>query len=179
LCFQDGSLPISDQFIPSRLEFAAMSLPVWKKWFVAALVVAGAFSVVSAPSLLAQKPEAKPGEKPAATEKKSVRRLPAYYGDLVDKTQREKIYALQEKYDAQLSPLTEQIKSLQDQRDKEIEAVLNADQKAKLEKARADAKAKAAERAATKKTAETKPTEATATTPAAKPVTATDKPVGK
>jgi hypothetical protein len=177
----DGPLPISGQSIPSQLELAPMSLPVWKKWFVAAVVMAGAFSAVSVSSLLAQKPEAKPGEKPAATEKKSVRRLPAHYADLVEKAQREKIYAVQEKYDAQISPLAEQIKNLQKQRDAEIEAVLNADQKSKLEKARADAKAKAAERAAANKAAASASatTEKPATAPAAKPVSATAKPAGK
>jgi hypothetical protein len=156
-----------------------MSVPLWKKFVVAAVLVAGTASV---PALLAQKPEAKPGEKPAAAaeKKKSVKRLPVFYADLVDGTQREKIYALQEKYDAQIAPLAEQIKDLQAKRDAEIESVLNAEQKAKLEKARADAKAKAAERAAAKKTAEAKPTtDVPVTAATAKPATATAKPAGK
>jgi Spy/CpxP family protein refolding chaperone len=156
-----------------------MSLPLWKKFVVAAVLFTGAVSV---PALLAQKPAAKSGEKPAAAaeKKKSVKRLPVFYADLVDGTQREKIYALQEKYDAQIAPLTEQIKEIQSKRDAEIEAVLNAEQKAKLEKARADAKAKAAERAAGKKTAEAKPTtDVPATAATARPATATVKPAGK
>jgi hypothetical protein len=146
-----------------------MSLPFYKKVLVASAIVCG---LATAPILLAQKPEAKPEAKPAATaEKKPAKRLPAYYKDIVDGTQREKIYALQEKYDAQIDVLADQIKAIQKQRDTEFESVLTAEQKSKLEKARADAKAKAAEKAAAKKAAETKTVEVT------KPAEAPAKPV--
>jgi hypothetical protein len=141
-----------------------MSLPIWKKLLVASVVVASAWGLVAAPALFAQKPEAKPA---ATAEKKPVKRLPAYFKDIVDGTQKEKIYTLQEKYDAQIDALAEQIKALQKQRDTEYESVLTAEQKVKLEKVRADAKAKAAEKAAAKKAAEAA---------TAKPVTTTDKP---
>jgi hypothetical protein len=133
-----------------------MSLPLWKKLFVAGVILGSAFGIVSGPTLLAQKPEAKPA---ASAEKKPRQALPAHFGDLVDKAQREKIYAVQNKYSTQLAALADQIKDLESKRDAEIEAVLTAEQKAKLEKARADAKAKAAERTAAKKAAaEAKPT---------------------
>ena len=81
---------------------------------------------------------------------------------------------MQDKYTPQIEALTAQIKDLQAKRDAEFEAVLTAEQKAKLEKVRADAKAKAQERAAAKKAAEAAPaattakpaTPATTTTPA-------------
>ena len=140
-----------------------------KKLVVALCIVGGAWGVVAAPAILAQKTEAKGPEaaKPAA--KKASKRLPNFYGDLVDGVQKEKIYAVQDKYTPQIEALAEQVKALQAKRDAEIEAVLNAEQKVKLEKARADAKAKAQERAAAKKAAETpatpaKPAAATTTT---------------
>lgn len=147
-----------------------------KKLLVALVVVGGAYAVVAAPALLAQKAETKAEAKaPAKTEaKKSSKRLPNFYGDLVDGVQKEKIYAVQEKYTAQIDALAAQIKDLQAKRDAEFEAVLTAEQKVKLEKARADSKAKAQERAAAKKAAEAAPaakpaaptTSATTTTPA-------------
>jgi hypothetical protein len=136
------------------MKVAQMSMV--KKLLVALVVVGGAYGVVNAPALLAQKPETKAEAKaPAKTDaKKSTKRLPNFYGDLVDGVQKEKIYAVQEKYTAQIDALTAQIKDLQAKRDAEFEAVLTAEQKAKLEKARADSKAKAQERAAAKKAAE-------------------------
>ena len=151
-----------------------MVLPLWKKLLVALFVVGGAYGVLSAPALLAQKVEGKAETKAAAPEKKSYKRLPAYYGDVVDGAQKEKIYVLQEKWGKQIDELAEQIKALQKQRDAEIEGVLTADQKAKVEKTRADAKTKALEKAAAKKAAEEKE-KATATKPAEvpKPTTST------
>ena len=62
-------------------------------------------------------------------------RLPAHYGDLVTEAQRTQIYAVQEKYAAQIDALKNQLEILETKRDKEIEAVLNAEQKDKLKKA--------------------------------------------
>jgi hypothetical protein len=133
-----------------------MNLPMWKKMLVAVCVVGGTYGVVSGPALLAQKVESKTEAKSTAPEKKSYKRLPAYYGDLVDGTQKEKIYVLQEKWGKQIDALADQVKALQKQRDEEIEGVLTAEQKVKLEKTRAEAKAKAQEKAAAKKAAEEK-----------------------
>ncbi len=153
-----------------------MNLPLWKK--LVSLGVVGVCFVLAAPTLHAQKVEAKTEAKAAApAAKKPSRRLPNFYGDLVDGTQKEKIYAVQDLYTPQIEALAEQIKALQAKRDAEIEAVLNAEQKAKLEKAKADSKAKAAERAAARKAAEAKttaeaapkPTTATTNTTTAKP----------
>lgn len=154
-----------------------MNLPLWKKMLVS-LCVAGACCVAVAPALHAQETKKAETKAAAPAAKKPSRRLPNFYGDLVDGTQKEKIYAVQDLYTPQIDALAEQIKALQAKRDAEIEAVLNAEQKAKLEKAKADSKAKAAERAAAKKAAEAKtvaaeiapkPTTATTNTTTAKP----------
>jgi hypothetical protein len=138
-----------------------MNLPMWKKLLVALIAVGGAASLTGAPALLAQKADTKA----AVPEKaKSYKRLPAFYADIVDGSQKEKIYALQEKWGKQIDALAEQIKDLQKQRDAEIEGVLTPEQKTKLEKSRAEAKAKAQERtAAAKKGAEDKAKQASTT----------------
>lgn len=132
-----------------------------KKLLVALLVVGGAYGVVAAPALLAQKAETKADAKAPET-KKPVNRLPIHFGNLVDGTQKEKIYSIQNQYTPQIEALAEQIKALQAKRDSEVESVLTPEQKAKLEKARADYKAKALERAAAKKAAEAAPAATTA-----------------
>jgi hypothetical protein len=98
-------------------------------------------------------------------------RLPAYFKDVVTEKQRDEIYAIQKKYEAQIEALEEQLKSLQSQRDTEIEGLLSAEQKEKLEKLRADAASK--RKTKTEATASSESTEATATTTAAaEPATA-------
>jgi HD-like signal output (HDOD) protein len=81
-------------------------------------------------------------------------RLPAYYGEIVTESQRQEIYGLQEKYEKQISALEDQLETLKKKRDVEIEKVLNADQRAKLKKAKEEGAAKR------KKTAEKKAIEA-------------------
>ena len=81
-------------------------------------------------------------------------RLPAYYGDIVTETQRLQIYAVQEKYDAQIDALNAQLEVLKTKRDKEIEAVLNPEQKEKLKKAQKTAAEKKKTSAAIKKAVE-------------------------
>lgn len=130
-----------------------MTLPAMgKKFAVAALTFIALGGVLSVSSLFAQKPaEEKPA---AAAEKKARRALPAHYSGLVSEEQRAKIYAVQDKYESQIAALADQIKALQKQRESEIEAVLTAEQKKLLEKARADAKSKAEAKAAARKPAE-------------------------
>src|SRR5262245_49232926 len=62
-------------------------------------------------------------------------RLPAHYGDIVTESQRVQIYAVQEKYAAQIDALKAQLEVLEIKRDKEVEAVLGPEQKEKLKKA--------------------------------------------
>lgn len=82
-------------------------------------------------------------------------RLPAYYGEIVTELQRQEIYGLQEKYEKQISALEDQLEALKKKRDAEIEKVLNAEQKAKLKKAK-DNGAANRKKTADKKAAEAK-----------------------
>jgi hypothetical protein len=83
-------------------------------------------------------------------------RLPAHYGDIVTEAQRKQIYAVQEKYDKQISSLEDQLASLKKKREVEIVAVLNEEQRAKLKRVKEDSAAKK------KKTAEKKVADAKA-----------------
>jgi hypothetical protein len=82
---------------------------------------------------------------------KKAHRLPPYYADIVTETQRIQIYAVQDKYAEQIAALTEQLNALQEERDAEIEALLNADQKERLKKAKEDGAARRKKTAADKK----------------------------
>jgi hypothetical protein len=102
-----------------------------------------AWAVLLAGAIVAQepaKPDAEPA-KPAAKEgaekkKKEVKpprgRLPNYYGQVVDDVQRGKIYDIQAKYEARLAALRKQIADLDKQRNADVEAVLTAEQLAKV-----------------------------------------------
>jgi hypothetical protein len=85
---------------------------------------------------------AKPAGKTAAAANKPKGRLPAYFKDIVDEKQRDKIYAVQADYNAKIDALEEQIKTLTDQRDAAIENVLSPEQKEKLKKAKEEAASK-------------------------------------
>ena len=93
---------------------------------------------------------AKPTTKGAAAEKKAedkkpTNRLPSNYGKLgLTDAQKDKVYAVQEKYDAQLDALEEQIKSLRAKRSSETEAVLSVEQKKILNDLTDETKEKAA-----------------------------------
>lgn len=66
-------------------------------------------------------------------------RLPMYYAKVVDEKQRQKIYDIQRKYHPQIAELQRQLEKLIAQRDAEIEGVLTPEQKAELDKIRAEA----------------------------------------
>ena len=83
-------------------------------------------------------------------------RLPPYYGDIVTEAQRRQIYAVQEKYEKQISSLKEQLDAAEKKRDVEIKAILSEEQRAKLKRAQEDGAAKR------KKTAEKKAADAKA-----------------
>jgi len=137
------------------MRFAALKT-AWLSLF-ALLVLAGPVS-----SFAQENPPKKKNAEPAG-------RLPAYYKDVVDEAQRKKIYEIQAKYKVKIEVLSEEVKSLQAQQNKEIEALLSPEQKEKLAKVKAEAdKKKAATAAAIKATEEAKPASpASATTPAA------------
>ncbi|MCS7239609.1 MAG: hypothetical protein NZ899_15290 [Thermoguttaceae bacterium] len=66
-------------------------------------------------------------------------RLPMYYGQVVTEEQRQKIYDIQRKYFDKIEALRRQLEALIAERDKEIEAVLTPEQKAKIEQLRKEA----------------------------------------
>lgn len=82
--------------------------------------------------------------KEAKPSTKAKGRLPAYYKDVVTPDQKDKIYRIQAKYGEQIRKLAEEMKALTEQRDKEVEAVLTAEQKAKVDALKADNKKKPA-----------------------------------
>lgn len=72
----------------------------------------------------------KPTTKGKAVEKKTTNRLPANYGKLgLTDAQRDKVYAINDKFESQLDALEDQLKALRAKRGTEVEAVLTAEQK--------------------------------------------------
>ncbi len=131
-----------------------MNDSLWRKVAVCALVVPvlGLF-VMNGPLSIGQD-KAKKAEKTETTKRKGT--LPAYYGDVVSEEQREKIYSIQAKYADQIKDLNDQLEALRGKQTKEIEAVLSAEQKAKIDAAREAAAAKKKKKSDDKKKAETK-----------------------
>ena len=120
-----------------------MQLALWKKLVVAAAVLAIFGSVAAfSPTSIGQEAAKKKAAVKEVKERAKVKgRLPAYYGKVVSEEQRERIYAIQLKYDSQIETLTEQLETLRKQRDSEVEAVLTAEQKTQVAEARSAAEA--------------------------------------
>jgi hypothetical protein len=70
--------------------------------------------------------------KPAKQRAKPRGRLPAYYNQVVDGQQREKIYAIQQQYEPKITALKAELQALQDKLDAEVEGVLTAEQRDKV-----------------------------------------------
>lgn len=66
-------------------------------------------------------------------------RLPAFFAAVVTKDQREEIYAIQAKFNAQIEKLQQQLAALRAERDKAIDAVLTPEQLAEVNKKREEA----------------------------------------
>lgn len=116
----------------------------WRRCFpaVSCLLFSTLFGIVCAAAVA----ENSAGE-PAATQSRKKTtpakgRLPAYYRTVVTDKQRQKIYAIQNEYDAEIHRLKEQLKTLTEERDVRISAVLNAQQRAEVARLREAAKAK-------------------------------------
>jgi hypothetical protein len=80
-------------------------------------------------------------------------RLPAYYGQIVNAAQRQRIYQIQANYDPQIDALLAQIETLTEKRDAEIRAVLSPEQQQRLDTLIQGAKANRAAKAAQRKRA--------------------------
>ena len=126
-------------------------------WTVVASLVMG-MSLMALPSGAQDAPAAKPAAEKVVKVKKerkpSYRRLPSYYGKIVDEKQRAKIYAVQEEFGPKIDALKKQLKALLDERDEKIDALLTPEQLKKVEELKAEAKAK---RAKAKEKAKAKP----------------------
>lgn len=101
--------------------------------------------LVASPSFGQRSKTADTPKKPAAA-KKASGRLPTYFASVVTQKQREEIYQLQADYQSQLDDLQAQMDALIAERDREIDAVLSAEQLAEVTKKREEAKKRRAER---------------------------------
>lgn len=120
---------------------------LWNKVLVAAVAVSAVGLMLGGGSLsIGQEAKA------PKVEKKAKGRLPPYFTDIVTQEQREKIYAIQAKYAKDRETLEMQLEELRSIETGEIEAVLDAEQKEKLKKAREDAAAKKKKKATSEKT---------------------------
>jgi hypothetical protein len=137
-----------------------MSAAMWKKLFCAALAVTVVGLVIGNGTLsIGQEAKAK----------KAKGRLPAYFADLVTEEQRTAIYKIQESHQKQIDDLEAQLAAARDKEMAEIETVLDAEQKEKLKKARAEAASKKKKKSSDTSAAETKPTETKPAEAAPKP----------
>lgn len=101
------------------------------------VLVTGLMALVVCGFAGAQEAKKTTGKKDAA--EKVTGRLPNNYGRLgLSDAQRQKIYGIQAKYQEQLEALTKQLEELRQRRDAEIEAVLTAEQKTKLQELQAE-----------------------------------------
>ncbi len=111
-----------------------------KKLVVAATATTLVIAAVSLNSI-GQEKKADPKAKAGAKDK-AKGRLPAYYKDVVSDEQKEKIYAIQAKYEKQIADLQSQLETVRAQQNGEIEALLTPEQKEKVAKERAEADSK-------------------------------------
>jgi hypothetical protein len=133
-------------------------MSLWKKVTVLCVVLSAAALVLSSsPLSIGQEKKAEKAPKTEKTEKKAAKgRLPPYYADIVSGEQREKIYAIQAKYDDQVKELNAQLAALAKKINDEIEEVLTDEQKEKVKAAREAAVAAKKKKAADKKAKEAK-----------------------
>ena len=74
--------------------------------------------------------------------KKATGRLPMYYREVVDKSQRKTILAITEEFNAKIDALKAQVEALTKERDAQVAAVLTPEQTKKIEERKAAAQAK-------------------------------------
>jgi predicted house-cleaning noncanonical NTP pyrophosphatase (MazG superfamily) len=101
-------------------------------------------------------PETDPPERPVAGEaaQKLRGRLPAYYAKVVSDKQREEIYGIQAKYNAQIAKLKEQLDELTKKRDTEVEEVLSDEQRAEIARMKSERRTRAGSKASQEAEAE-------------------------
>lgn len=127
--------------------------PFWRKLVVAGSVIVLALSVALWSPISGQESKS-PGK--AKTARKEARgRLPAYYKDVVSPDQREKIYAIQEKYAEQIEEALARLEQVRKAQADEIEAVLSPEQKQKVAELKAAAGNKRNKKGDSQKSGET------------------------
>jgi predicted house-cleaning noncanonical NTP pyrophosphatase (MazG superfamily) len=99
----------------------------------------GAPAAAPAPAAAAS---AAPAETTSA--KKTVRRLPPYYGKVVTDKQREAIYAIQAKFNDEIAKLQAQLESLTAKRDAEIAQTLTDEQREEITRLKSERKTRRA-----------------------------------
>jgi hypothetical protein len=82
----------------------------------------------SGPSQAQESPAAVEEQPATPPARRPLRRLPTYFARVVTAQQREKIYELQAQYQEQLDELLEQVRQIEQQRDKEVFDVLTPEQ---------------------------------------------------
>jgi Spy/CpxP family protein refolding chaperone len=115
-------------------KIIAISLP--------ALLLVAILAAVSVDRVGAADEPAAPAKEKKAKAKEAHGRLPMFFDDLVDGEQRQKIYAIQAEHNPEIKKLNTALLEAKAKRDAAIEAILRPDQKEKLAKLQADAKAK-------------------------------------
>ena len=122
-------------------------------WVSYAVVLGSVLTVANLSAFAADKTDGKTPETKVKTDKKTVAakkdrlRLPPHYGDVINEDQRDKIAGAFAKYNSKLGKLKDEIKTITAERDKALEDLLTADQRAKLAKLKEDAKTKRAKTA--------------------------------
>ncbi len=119
----------------------------WSSGILVLLTIAAVAMLITAGHAAPAEPAAEttpaPATSPAEPEAKEFRgRLPMYYGQVVDDKQRQAVYAIQKEYFAEINELKAKLEALVKQRDVKVAAVLTPEQTAKVEQAKAAAKAK-------------------------------------
>lgn len=94
------------------------------------------------PPAAADAPDAAPAPVPVegSPAKKTVRRLPPYYGKVVTDRQREAIYAIQAKFNDEIAKLQAQLETLAAKRDAEIEQTLTDEQRSEIARLKGERK---------------------------------------
>ena len=121
------------------------------------LTLALAITTFSAHAFAQEETGRRKSEKPSAKEMKSetdeapqpkpvTGRLPRYFASIVDARQRVEIYAIQNSFRLQIQELEEQLEALKQSEMSEIESVLTATQRKRLDELRSDAAQRLKER---------------------------------
>ena len=132
-----------------------MNNSLWKKVLICAVTVPVLGMLVANIPISVGQDKAKKAKTTENTAKPKGK-LPAYFADVVSAEQKEKIYAIQAKYADQIKELNDQLEAVRKKQSDEIDALLTAEQKAKVDAAREEAAAKKKKKADDTKKAETR-----------------------